>query len=148
MRHYGSKQAEYWTSQPATRESHAFLVPFTNFQNRCLGDVMSTRLQPRVDQRSHLTMRDYGSKQAEYWTSQPATTKSHAFLVAFTNFQNLYLGGVRSPRSQPRVGQGSHLTIRHYGSKLAEYWTSLPATTESHAFLFLLRTPKIVAWVV
>ena len=41
----------------------------------------------------------------------------------------------RGPRSQPCVNQGSYLTIRHSGSKRAEYWTSLPATRESLAFL-------------
>ena len=69
-------------------------------------------------------------------------------LVHSTNFQNRCLDGVRSPRSQPSVGQGSQLTMRHYGSKPTEYWTSLPATTESHAFWFIPRTSKIVAWVV
>jgi hypothetical protein len=54
---------------------------------------------------------------AEYWRGlEPPLNKSSV--------------GERCPRSQLRVDQGCDLTRGHYGSKRAEDWTSLPATTE------------------
>jgi hypothetical protein len=93
----------------------------------------------------HLTLWKQANRILDVTTSY---NREPCLFGPFTNFQNRCLGGVRSPRSQPRVGQGSHITIRHYGSKPTEFWMSLPATTESHAFLVLSRTSKIVAWVV
>jgi hypothetical protein len=56
--------------------------------------------------------------------------RNFVVLVTIATFHTRCLGGVRSQRSQPREDQKSHLTMRHNGSKRADYWISLPATTE------------------
>jgi hypothetical protein len=107
------------------------------FQSRWLGGLRLPRSQKWADQRVASHYSTLWNQAKWYWVSLPATTESLAFLAPFTNLPYRCSGGVRSPRSQPWVDQGSDPTIQHFGKKPTDNWASLTATIEELFFVLL-----------
>jgi hypothetical protein len=128
--HFGSKRAQEWTSLPATTEELCCYGYFRDHSRSFFGWVKAPEITATGRSRAYLTSGHFGSKRAQDWSSLPATTEK---LCCYGYFRDLWVscsGGGRHPRSQLRVNQGSYLTCGHFGSKRAQEWTSLPATTE------------------